>query len=156
VSVELAEFFGLVTILNLAALVVFDLGLAALGVGFAPFLASLMAVIGNIAAVVITLHRLGVELSRILTTSALLTTITAFSPQGTLSNVVGGFALQIDDSIRVGDWVALENGKQGKVREIRWRYTVIETRDWDTMIVPNATILGSTITILGKREGQPL
>jgi CRP-like cAMP-binding protein len=33
---------------------------------------------------------------------------------------------------------------------------VIETRDWDTMIVPNSNILGSNITILGKREGQPV
>ena len=156
IAAEIAEFLGLVTVLNLGALVLFDLGLAALGVSVAPFLGSLMVVIGDVAAVVITLRRLGVELSGILATSALLTTITAFSLQGTLSNVVGGLALQIDDSIRVGDWVQLESGKQGKVKEIRWRYTVIETRDWDTLIVPNATILGSSIAVLGKREGQPL
>jgi small-conductance mechanosensitive channel/CRP-like cAMP-binding protein len=153
---EVSEFLGLVTVLNLGALLLFDLGLSAIGVGVGPFLASLMLVIGDVAAVVLTMRRLGVELSGILATSALLTTITAFSLQGTLSNVVGGIALQIDDSIRVGDWVQLENGRQGKVKEIRWRYTVIETRDWDTLIVPNATILGSTITVLGKREGQPL
>jgi small-conductance mechanosensitive channel len=156
VARELAEFFGLVTVAHLGALVLVDVGLSAIGVQAAPFLASLAVVGGNIAAAVIGLHRMGVEFSSLLATSAVLTTITAFSLQGTLSNVVGGLALQIDDSIRVGDWVQLENGKQGKVREIRWRYTVIETRDWDTMIVPNATILGGTVTVLGKREGQPL
>jgi small-conductance mechanosensitive channel/CRP-like cAMP-binding protein len=156
VAAEVAEFLGLVAALNLGALVVFDFGLSALGVGIAPFLGSLMVVVGDVAAVVLSLRHLGVELSGLLATSALITTITAFSLQGTLSNVVGGLALQIDDSIRVGDWVQLENGRQGKVKEIRWRYTVIETRDWDTMIVPNATILGSSITVLGKREGQPL
>ncbi|APR87120.1 Potassium efflux system KefA protein [Minicystis rosea] len=156
IAAELTQLLGLLTAINLGVLVVFDFALAAVGTTMAPFLGSLLVVIGNIAAVVITLRHLGVELSGILATSALLTTITAFSIQGTLSNVVGGLALHIDDSIRVGDWVQLENGKQGKVREIRWRYTVIETRDWDTMIVPNATILGSTITVLGKREGQPL
>ena len=156
VTSELAEFFGLVAVLNLGALVVFDLGLSALGVGIAPFLSSLMVIIGDVAAVVLALRRVGVDFSGILATSALITTITAFSLQGTLSNVVGGLALQIDDSIRVGDWVQLESGRQGKVREIRWRYTVIETRDWDTLIVPNATILSSTVTVLGKREGQPL
>ena len=156
VARELAEFFGLVTAINLGVLVFFDLGLSALHVSFAPFVASLMVGLGDVAAVVITLRHLGVELSSILATSALLTTITAFSLQGTLANVVGGVALQIDDSIRVGDWVQLENGKQGKVREIRWRYTVIETRDWDTIIVPNATVLSSNVIILGKREGQPI
>lgn len=156
VARELCSFFGLLAAINLGVLVVFELGLGALRVTAAPFLASLMVVLGDLAAVILTLRHLGVELSSILATSALLSTITAFSLQGTLANIVGGAALQIDDSIKVGDWVMLENGKQGKVREIRWRYTVIETRDWDTMIVPNATILGSTITVLGKREGQPL
>ena len=58
--------------------------------------------------------------------------------QSTLGNILGGVALQLDGSIHVGDWVQLENGKQGKVNEIRWRHTVVETRDWDTIIVPNA------------------
>lgn len=153
---EIAEFFGLIAAINLGTMVIFDLGLSALGVGIAPFLSSLMVIIGDVSAVVITLRRAGVDFSGILATSVLITTVTAFSLQGTLSNVVGGLALQIDDSIRVGDWVQLESGRQGKVREIRWRYTVLETRDWDTLIVPNATILSSTLAVLGKREGQPL
>jgi len=156
VASEIAEFCGLLTAVNLGVLLIFDLGLSALGVSFGPFLSGLMVILGDLAVVVLTLRRLGVELSSILATSALLSTITAFSLQGTLANIVGGLALQLDDSLRVGDWVQLENGKQGKVREIRWRYTVIETRDWDTMIVPNATILSSSVIILGKREGQPL
>ena len=156
VAREVAEFCGLLTAINLGVLLVFDLGLSAIGVSFGPFLSGLMLILGYLAAVVITLRHLGVELSSILATSALLSTITAFSLQGTLANIVGGLALQLDDSVRVGDWVQLESGKQGKVREIRWRYTVIETRDWDTMIVPNATILSSSLMILGKREGQPL
>jgi small-conductance mechanosensitive channel/CRP-like cAMP-binding protein len=149
-------FFGLLTIVNLIVLVVFDLGLSALHVAAAPFLAGLMVVLGDVAAVVFTMRELGVEISSILATSALLSSVIAFSLQGSLANLVGGAALQVDESLKVGDWVQLESGRQGKVREIRWRYTVIETRDWDTMIVPNATILSSTILILGKREGQPL
>jgi small-conductance mechanosensitive channel/CRP-like cAMP-binding protein len=156
VAREIAELLGTVTAVNLCALLVFDLGLSAIGLSFAPFLGSLVVVVGNVAAIGISLNRIGVNLSSILATSAVLGAVTTFSLQGTLSNVVGGIALEIDDAIRVGDWVQLENGKQGKVREIRWRYTVVETRDWDTMIVPNATFLSSTVTILGKREGQPL
>jgi small-conductance mechanosensitive channel/CRP-like cAMP-binding protein len=156
VAAQFAELFGLLTLVNLAVLVVFDLILSAAGVSFAPFLGSLMTILGDIAAVIFTLRGLGVQLEGILATSALLSTITAFSLQGTLANIVGGLALHLDDSVRVGDWVQLESGRQGKVREIRWRYTVIETRDWDTLIVPNATILGSSVAILGKRDGQPL
>jgi small-conductance mechanosensitive channel/CRP-like cAMP-binding protein len=156
VAREFTQFFGLVTAINLAALVLFDLVLSALGLGAAPFLGSLVVILGDVGVVVGTLRHLGVELSGILATSALLSTITAFSLQSTLANIVGGLALHLDEAIRVGDWVQLENGRQGKVREIRWRYTVIETRDWDTMIVPNSTILASSITILGKRQGQSI
>jgi CRP-like cAMP-binding protein len=39
------------------------------------------------------------------------------------------------------------------VTEIRWRHTVVETRDWDTIIVPNGSLLAANIIILGKREG---
>jgi small-conductance mechanosensitive channel len=153
---EAAELFGAISVVSLVALAVFDLGLPAIGIEVAPIVTDLMVGLGYIIAALVTFHRAGFDFSGIVATSALLTTITAFSLQSTLSNVVGGVALQVDNSIKVGDWVQLENGRQGRVREIRWRYTVIETRDWDTLIVPNATLLAGTITILGKREGEPL
>jgi small-conductance mechanosensitive channel/CRP-like cAMP-binding protein len=156
VASEITELIGLIAAVSLGALTVFDLALPAIGVDAAPLLTDILVGIGYIASVLATMHRGGFDFSGIVATSALLTTITAFSLQGTLSNVVGGVALQVDDSISVGDWVQLENGKQGRVKEIRWRYTVIETRDWDTLIVPNATLLSGTIIILGKREGEPL
>jgi small-conductance mechanosensitive channel/CRP-like cAMP-binding protein len=153
---EVAELFGSIAVVSLVALFIFDLGLPAIGVDVAPIVTDIMVGLGYIVAALMTLHRAGFDFSGILATSALLTTITAFSLQSTLSNVVGGVALQVDSSIKVGDWVQLESGRQGRVREIRWRYTVIETRDWDTLIVPNATLLAGTIMILGKREGEPL
>lgn len=153
---EAAELFGAMSVVSLVALTIFDLGLPAIGIEPAPIVTDLFIGLGYIVAALVTFHRAGFDFSGILATSALLTTITAFSLQSTLSNVVGGVALQVDNSIKVGDWVQLENGRQGRVREIRWRYTVIETRDWDTLIVPNATLLAGTIMILGKREGEPL
>ena len=71
----------------------------------------------------------------------------------TLGNILGGIALQLDGSIHEGDWIQLENGKQGKVRAVRWRHTIVETRDWSTIVVPNAQLLANNITILGKRDG---
>jgi CRP-like cAMP-binding protein len=94
--------------------------------------------------------------SSLLTTSAVVGGILTLSLQTTIGNIFGGVALQLDGSIHVGDWLQLENGKQGVVKEIRWRHTVVETRDWDTIIVPNAALLGSNITILGKRAGKPV
>jgi CRP-like cAMP-binding protein len=76
--------------------------------------------------------------------------------QATLGNVIGGFALQLDGSVHVGDWLQLPDGTQGKVKAIRWRHTVLETRNWDTLIVPNANLLAQNILILGKRTDMPV
>lgn len=49
----------------------------------------------------------------------------------------------------------MENGKQGRVKEIRWRHTLIETRDYDVIVIPNAVLLAGMFTILGMRDGRP-
>jgi CRP-like cAMP-binding protein len=102
------------------------------------------------------LHRMGVNLSGIVATSAVMTAVIGLSLQATLGNILGGLALQLEDTINVGDWIEMENKTQGCVRQIRWRHTEIETRDWDTIVVPNSMLLGQAFRILGKREGEPI
>jgi CRP-like cAMP-binding protein len=82
--------------------------------------------------------------------------VIAFSLQDTLGNVMGGLSVQLDKSIAVGDWISLGTGQpSGQVVEIRWRYTAIQTRTGDTLIVPNGAIVKSQVTILGRRVGAP-
>jgi small-conductance mechanosensitive channel len=97
----------------------------------------------------------GVDLSSIITTSAILTAVIAFAMQDTLGNVIGGLAIQIDNTVQVGDWVRVDD-VSGQVRDIRWRSTLIETRNWETVVVPNSVMMKGRVSILGKREGQPL
>ena len=150
----LSELLAVIVAINVAGLAVFDLALPAINVELATILVDLAVGAAYILATLAVLRRSGVDLSGIVATSAVVTGILALSLQATLGNILGGIALQLDNSIHAGDWVQLENGKQGKVREIRWRHTVIETRDWDTLIVPNASLLAANILILGKREGE--
>jgi len=82
--------------------------------------------------------------------------VLALSLQATLGNILGGVALQLDGSIHVRDFIQLENGRQGKVKAIRWRHTVVEMSNGDTIIVPNASLLAQNIVLLGKRENAPL
>ncbi|HZE61429.1 MAG TPA: mechanosensitive ion channel family protein [Burkholderiales bacterium] len=102
----------------------------------------------------VQLRGAGVDLSSIVTTSAILTAVLAFAMQDTLGNLLGGLAIQIDNTIQVGDWVAVD-GLQGQVRDIRWRSTLIETRNWETAVIPNSQIMKGRVQILGKRDGQP-
>ena len=101
------------------------------------------------------LRNAGVDLSSIVTTSAILTAVVAFAMQDTLGNVIGGLAIHIDNSVQVGDWVRLDD-LRGRVRDIGWRSTTLETTSWETVVVPNSTMMKGRVAILGKREGAPV
>ncbi len=143
-------------VVGVAATLVFDLMLPSIRFEVVSITRDVTSGVAYIVAIVLAMHGAGMNPSSVIATSAVVSGILALSLQTTLGNILGGFALQIDGSIHVGDWIQLENGRQGKVREVNWRHTVVETRDWDTIVVPNATLLGSQFTILGKRTGQPI
>ena len=97
----------------------------------------------------------GLDLSSIVTTSAILTAVVAFAMQDTLGNVLGGLAIQLDNSVQVGDWIRVDE-LSGRVCDIRWRSTLIETRNWETVVIPNSMLMKSRVAILGRRQGAPL
>lgn len=153
---NIAFLTGWITIIELSLILLFKLALPKLGQHPPSIIADLLLGVSIIILIALTLRNFGVDTASIVTTSAVVTGILAIGLQATLGNIIGGVALQLDRSIKIGDWIQLENGKQGKVQEIRWRHTVIQTRDWDTIIVPNSSLLSANIIILGKRVGEPL
>lgn len=156
VASNVGGILGWIAIIEITAIAVFKLILPRLGMDLPSIVADLSFGAALFVLAMTGLRQFGVDPTSIVATSAVVTGILALSLQATLGNVIGGVALQLDRSIRVGDWIQLENGRQGRVREIHWRHTVIETRDWDTIIVPNSSLLAANIIILGKREGEPL
>lgn len=152
----IAQILEAFSVVNLLAISIFDLALPAVKIRVVSITSDLAVGISYAIATIGILGSAGMDLSSMVATSAVVSGIIALSLQATLGNILGGIALHLDGSIHVGDWVQLTNGRQGKVKAIRWRHTVLETRDWDTIVVPNASLLASEIIILGKREGQPV
>ncbi|MGE5183161.1 MAG: cyclic nucleotide-binding domain-containing protein [Acidobacteriota bacterium] len=148
---EVLRAFALV---NIAATLAFSVFLPAAGVVLPMIASDLLVGVGYAVTTIGVLSHHGVNPNSALVSGAVVSGVLAISLQSTLGNILGGVALQLDGSIHEGDWVQLENGKQGKVQAIRWRHTVIETRDWSTIIVPNAQLLANNIMILGKRGGE--
>ncbi len=98
----------------------------------------------------------GVDLGSLITTSAVITGVVAFSMQETLGNILGGVVLQLDQSIRVGDWVKVDE-TSGRVVEIRWRYTAVETRNRETVVIPNGWLVKNRFVLIGSRsDASPL
>ncbi|HUJ27018.1 MAG TPA: mechanosensitive ion channel family protein, partial [Myxococcales bacterium] len=152
----LADLFEVLVIIDFVAILLFDLVLLGLHIEVANIVHDLALGAAYILAFLGILHRNGVQLSGLIATSAVVTAVLALSLQATLGNVLGGIALQLDDSIHVGDWLQLPSGQQGRITAIRWRHTEVETRNWDTIIVPNAALLADNILILGQRTDQPV
>ena len=98
--------------------------------------------------------RVGLNLSGLIATSAVLTAVIGLSLQDTLGNVMAGLALQLDQSVRVGDWVKVGD-QSGRVSEIRWRSTSLETRNWETLVVPNSVLVRNQFLVLGRRHDAP-
>jgi len=151
-----AELLQVLLVINLAAITLFDVLARVSRLDYPDILHDVVVGAAYFVAFGWVMHHSGVNVTSIVATSAVVTAVIGLSLQATLGNVVGGLALQLDDSIREGDWVELENKTQGQVKKVRWRHTVIETRDWDTLIVPNGQLMTQAIKVLGKREGEAL
>jgi len=154
---EITSFaFAALAGLSIGVTAVFRALLPRIGFVLPRIMLDLLTAIGVIVVFIVVGRRAGFSVAGLITTSAVLTAVIGFSLQDTLGNVMGGLSLQLDKSIAVGDWVTLGPGQPtGRVSEIRWRYTAIETRSWDTVIIPNALMVKSSITILGRRGGAP-
>lgn len=103
----------------------------------------------------VRLRLAGLDLSGIVATSAVITAIIAFSVQDTLGNILGGLALELDSGFEIGDWIRVDD-ISGRVVDIRWRSVSVETRNWETVIVPNSHMVRSKVVVLGRRLGQPV
>lgn len=141
-------------VVAITSLVLFDLLLPALGVVLIDITSDLLTGAAYFFVTAAVAAAAGLDLTSVLAASTVAAAILTISLQSTLGNVVGGLALQIEGTIHVGDWIQLENGRQGQVTSIRWRHTELETRDWDLIVVPNAVLLQGLFTILGRRGGQ--
>jgi len=60
-----------------------------------------------------------------------------FGLQAVASNFISGIIILLDRSISVNDYIELEDGRAGVVRELTLRSTTLETFDGKDIIVPN-------------------
>lgn len=143
-----------IAFINVASVFVFEVFLSAIRLKPPRILRDLLVALAYVVLGITLLSIPHVDISGIVATSAVLTAVIGLSFQDTLGNMMGGMALQLERTIGIGDWVKID-GQEGVVREIRWRHTSIETRNWDTIVVPNSVLMKSQVTVLGRRAGAP-
>ena len=145
--------FELLSIIGLAQVLIFWIALPRVGLNMPRILIDVITAIASLVAMIAVGKRAGFSVAGLITTSAVLTAVIGFAMQDTLGNLMGGLALQMDSSIKVGDWITLGPGQPaGRVVEIRWRYTAIETRNWETIILPNSMLMKGQVVVLGRQR----
>lgn len=69
-----------------------------------------------------------------------------FGLQNIFSNFISGIIILLERTLKVGDFVDLQSGVRGQVREIGLRYTRITTNDDVDIIVPNSEFINGRVT----------
>ncbi|MCE1183223.1 MAG: mechanosensitive ion channel family protein [Rhodocyclales bacterium] len=152
---QLAVFGEGLVILRYAGLLFFNVLLPRLHVRVSGILSDIIVIVGYVVWGFFRLNLAGVELSHLFATSAVITAVLAISMQDTLGNLLGGLALQMDNSLEIGDWIKIDD-LSGQVTDIQWRYTALLTRANEKVIVPNSQLMkGRYYVLCDKNQANP-
>lgn len=69
-----------------------------------------------------------------------------FGLQQIASNFISGLIILLDRSITIDDFIELEDGRSGRLRELNMRYATLETYDGKDIMVPNETFITTAFT----------
>ena len=93
----------------------------------------------------IGLSTIGIDLSKFALFASALGVGVGFGMQTLVSNFIAGLMLLFEKSLKVGDYIEIESGISGEVREINIRSTVITTNDNIDIVVPNSVFVNGHV-----------
>lgn len=97
-----------------------------------------------LVAILVVLPLVGIDLTVLSVFGGALGVGLGFGLQKIASNYVSGFIILLDRSIRIGDFVTIDQF-YGQVMNITTRYVVLRSLDGREAIVPNETLITSTV-----------
>ncbi len=118
--------------------------------GRTPPIPDLLLAILRGVAVLVTLFLvlrsgLGINITPLLASTALVTAVVGFALQGVLGNLLAGMSLHLVRSFHKDDWIAVgENA--GRVVATNWRETRLRAVNGQTIVLPNSLVAAATVT----------
>ncbi len=94
----------------------------------------------------IVLSLLGISITPLLTALGVGGLAVALALQDSLANFFAGLHILLERSVRVGDFIKLESGEQGYVKDITWRTTRVRMLGNNEVIIPNSKLSQSIVT----------
>ena len=98
-----------------------------------------------IVATMVGLQYVGVDLASFALIGGAVGVGIGFGLQNIFSNFISGVILLLEKTLKVGDFVDLESGVRGHVREISLRFTRVSTNDNVDVIVPNSEFVNGRV-----------
>ncbi len=98
------------------------------------------------------LNVLGIKLSSLALVAGALSVGIGFGLKNIVSNLVSGLILMFERSVKIGDYVELDDTLKGYITDIRMRSTTINTNDNIDIIVPNQRFIESNVVNWTMRD----
>ncbi len=115
-----------------------------------PSIAGLLGQVLKIAlliiAAIVAIETLGVNLTALAVFSGALGVGVGFGLQAVFSNFISGVIILFEKSLKVGDFIELQSGVTGLVKEINIRSTLLTTNDNVDILVPNEEFIKGQVT----------
>lgn len=109
-----------------------------------------------LSTVPILKSQLNIDLGGLIATSAILSVVIGLALQDTLGNLFAGLSLQLERPYQVGEWVTIGQNT-GRVVQIGWRATRIETFRREVITVPNNMVAKEAVrNFRGGLENDPV
>jgi small-conductance mechanosensitive channel/CRP-like cAMP-binding protein len=106
-----------------------------------------------IGFLLITKYYLNIQITVVLASSAVLTVVFGFALQDILGDLFSGIALNLEESLSLGDWVQAGD-VEGKIEQFRWRSIKIRTIDNILVLIPNQVAAKEEVQRFGH-NGEP-
>jgi len=89
---------------------------------------------------------MGIDLTALAVFGGALGVGLGFGLQQIASNFISGIIILLDRSIAIGDFIQLEDGRSGRLRELTMRSATLETYDGKDIMVPNEKFITTSFT----------
>lgn len=118
----------------------------ALEAGTREVIAKLFQIVVFAAIFILLLQVMGINLTALAVFGGALGVGLGFGLQQIASNFISGLIILLDRSVSTGDYIELEDGRSGTIRELNMRATTLETFDGKDIVVPNEQFITTSFT----------
>src|SRR5215210_144090 len=135
-------FLGLITVLRLLGLYLFDIHLTGQkGLRLPPLLPAVAMTLVYLITALVTLRVAfpKLDVAPLIATSAVTSLVLGLALQPILGNFFAGLVVSVERPFRINDWIKVGD-QEGRVVAITWRTTHLRTRENDNVSIPNSKL----------------